>query len=898
MDTAKAMDGQTNPIKLLGNYFRFLAGILLIPAIACSQETVQSKAPPEEKAGRTKSNFAVMPYNRLIRSAGKVITFGDPELENHALDLCPLPDNRNIAIEDRYGIAVLNMASGKIISRWTFNTHHDFSGMTSTYSGITSFLYGTDTYIAWGASSRDNGKSEVMLAVWDGKKIRDISAILLDKKAPAKLALPNQVVPNLEEGKLYLYVVLNGNNQLIKINFEERKIIWTAQTGVAPYGLCIAAKRAYVTNWAGPEPGQDSLERAGVPWGAAYTDPATGATRLGSLSVFDIDSGTPRGEIMLGLHPNSIVKSPDGQYLFVANGNSDYVSVVNVAKSEVVDSVKTGLFSGLHPFNGSSPNGLFLDSPGNTLYVANGMENAVAVIRLNDALANATTGKHRVRGYIPCEAYPSGVFVFGHRLFVTNLEAKGSGVLSAANDFAGTNGQAPFAYTIHKQLASVSVIPVPDKAELDEYTALVKSLNFFNRTEGSNGPPRKEVMPKACPERIGEPSLFRHVVYIIKENKTYDQVFGDMKEGRGDQNLCVYGETVTPNQHKLARDFNLLDNYYASGKSSAEGHQWTDAAMVSDNVEKNVRAWFRSYPHRQEDALVYNKSGFIWNNALDHGKSVRVYGEACTSHYDGPMQWSDIYRRYVHGDTMKIKNTSTIARIRPIISMDYPDCENISFPDQLRADVFIRDLNRMAQLPGDSLPELMILSLPNDHSAGTSEKFPTPKAMVADNDLALGRIVEAITKSRFWDSTVIFVTEDDSQSGWDHISPYRTICQVISPYSVLGKSNHNSYNQTSIVRTIEQILGIPPMNEIDAAALPMFDCFSGKKLSYRYTHLSNNVPLDEMNRPVGSLKGKAKFYAKLSATKAFREVDNGDDEDMNKILWFDAKGNQKYPSRK
>ena len=200
--------------------------------------------------------------------------------------------------------------------------------------------------------------------------------------------------------------------------------------------------------------------------------------------------------------------------------------------------------------------------------------------------------------------------------------------------------------------------------------------------------------------------------------------------------------------------------------------------------------------------------------------------------------------------------------------------------------------------PGDNLPDLMVLSLPNDHTAGTSPDFPTPRAMVADNDLALGRIIEAITSSRFWDSTVVFVTEDDSQSGWDHISPYRTTGLIISPYSVLKTTIHSNYNQTCIVRTIEQILGLPPMNIIDATALPMFDCFTNTKATYRFHHIQNNVPLNEMNKSFAQLKGKALYYARLSKASAFKELDSGDDDNMNRILWFDAKGSLPYPDLK
>ena len=401
--------------------------------------------------------------------------------------------------------------------------------------------------------------------------------------------------------------------------------------------------------------------------------------------------------------------------------------------------------------------------------------------------------------------------------------------------------------------------------------------------------------PGLCLSGSGEPSVFKHVVYIIKENKTYDQVYGDIPEGRGRPELCIYGDSVTPNQHRLVKDFALLDNYYAAGKSSAEGHQWADAAMVSDYIEKSVRAWFRSYPHRQDDAMVYNKNGFIWNDAMDHGKKVRMFGEACLTAYDKSLHWGDIYHRYLNHEDQGFSNTTTIARIRPIISPAYPDCENLVFTDQLRAEIFINEWKQYEQAAGDSLPDLMVLSLPEDHTAGTSPDYPVPRAMVADNDLALGRIIDVITHNRFWDSTVVFVTEDDSQSGWDHISSYRTAGIVISPYSLLGQPLHTNYNQTSMVRTIEQILGIPPMNIIDASALPMFDCFGDQKTGYAYTHVSNQIPLDLMNKPLAQLKGKAAYFAKLSANSVFKDVDEGEDDKMNRILWFDAKGNAKYP---
>lgn len=823
----------------------------------------------------------LMPFNRWVLSAGKVVTFGDPKQENHALDFAVLPDSQHIAIEDRFGVAVLDAATQQIVGRWTFPSDSSAAvrGLMSTYCGIKCFVNDGHTYLVWSAGSSHS--SALMIAEWDSVAgVVGVRADFLGSVAPAPSALPNDIAVQVENGETFLYVVLNGTNQLIKMRFSDRQIVWTAATGVDPYGVKLVGGKAYVTNWAGPLVTDTTLEHAGTPWGSAYTNPVTGGTGRGSLSVIDAVSGAVAGEMALGVHPNAIVCSPDSSFLYITNGNSDNVSVVDLHRGMVVDSIGVGLFSGNVTYYGSSPNALTTSADGRTLYVTNGFDNAVCVIRLADRL---------VLGYIPTEAYPGGVVLLHDTLYVANIEAKGSRVLSTFNGVG--------AYQIHQELASVSVISVPDAGALKRYTKKVEEQSLLFRLALTNRTPRSHVAPRPVPERIGEPSLFKHVIYIIKENKTYDQVYGDVAHGRGMPQLCIYGDSVTPNQHRLSGAFSLLDNYYASGKCSAEGHQWTDAAMVSDYMEKSVRAWFRSYPHRQDDAMVYNKNGFIWNNAMDHGKTVRVYGEACTTKYDHSLHWGDIYKGWADHVDQGFSDVTTIARIRPVISPAYPDCDNLVFTDQLRADIFIHDLDSTSHVAGGSLPDLMVLSLPDDHTAGTSPSFPVPQAMVADNDLAVGRIVDAVSHSRFWDSTVIFITEDDSQSGWDHISSYRTTGLVISPYSVLGQPVHTNYNQTGMVRTIEQILGLPPMNVIDATALPLFDCFSTHKSSYTYTHVANRIPLDRMNRPLAELSGKAAHYARLSATQAFKDVDDGDDDLMNRILWFYAKGEEKYPGK-
>ncbi len=823
----------------------------------------------------------LMPYNRFIDPAGTVIRFGKATMENHSLDCALLPGDTVLAVEDRYGLALVDGTSNTLLYHLDYPAA--YAGMMSTYSGIKVWKEADSIHIFWGAANPTTKRSVLFDAVWDGKKATILRVFPFDAVLPAPMALPNDLAIRSENGINYLYVVLNGNSQLKKIRLKDQAVIWTAQTGMAPFGVTIANEQVYVTNWAGPVPVDTTRETAGIPYARVYIDPRTGATASGSVSVFNVTDGKLAIELPVGLHPNAIITSPDRRFVYVSNGNSDMISVIDARKNEVIDSISVRLNSGVRSFIGDSPNALAIDSSGTRLFVANGMDNAIAVLDLGKNASTAGRGNSRLAGFIPTEAYPSGIALSRDRLFVANLEGEGAR--------AGEKGK----YSSHQQEATVSIIPLPDDNLLRDYTKRVEKANMVFRGKISQLSPRPGVTPKPVPERIGEPSVFKHVVYIIKENKTYDQIYGDMPQGDGMNSLCIFGESVTPNQHRLSKDFLLLDNYYASGKSSAEGHQWTDAAMVSDYVEKNVRAWFRSYPHVQEDALVYNKEGFIWNNALDHGKTVRIYGEACVPKWKGNTNWMDIYQLYKDKKTFEFENITTISRVKPIMSPTYPCYDGPKINDQLRADAFLKELKEYEAMPGDQWPQLVILALPADHTAGMRAGYPTPRAMVADNDLALGRIFEAISKSRFWDSTAVFVTEDDSQSGWDHVSGYRTTGLVLSPYSRLQTTVHVNYNQTCMVRTIEQILGIPPMNAIDATALPMFACFTGKFNNRPYTPLPNNIALDEMNKSPTALTGHAKRFALLSATPQFDHIDKGDDDLLNRILWFSVKGDEKYP---
>jgi hypothetical protein len=663
--------------------------------------------------------------------------------------------------------------------------------------------------------------------------------------------------------------------------------------GVAPFGIAKANGKIYVTNWAGAVPDKSDANVAGVPWGSAKVDPRTGATREGTVSVLNPETGLVLTEITVGLHPNDIVASADGKTVFVANANSDCVSAISTLDDKVSEVISVRLSAENNIFWGDSPNGLGLSQDGKTLYVANGMDNALAVVKLGKkAGVNTSANKSEVEGFVPTGAYPGAVIETGkNQLFVANIEGESAKIPNQAD------GSINVSYNSHKQTASVSVIPVPDQKQVKVFTKTVEQSNQLFRLALLEKMPRKNVAPVCVPERIGEPSVFKHVLYIIKENRTYDQILGDVKKGDGDSTLTIFGRNVTPNTHNLVNQYLLLDNFYVSGKCSAEGHQWTDASIVTDYVEKDVRAWIRSYPHVQEDALVYAPTGFIWDNALKHSKNVRIYGEASTPEYDKQHTWTSIYQCFLNQKKFEFTNHTTVKPVEAILSPTYPSYDDHQIPDVLRARTFIEELKNYEAMEGDQLPELMVMALPNDHTGGTRPGLPTPRAMVADNDFALGQIIEAVTKSRFWANTVIFITEDDSQSGWDHVSAYRTVGMVISPYSRTGEVMHTNYNQPSMVRTIEQILGIPPMNIMDATASPMFECFGQKADLTPYQAIKNHIPLDEMNPPLSALKGATLRLAEKSMDPQFDGIDSGNDDLFNRILWYAMKEKARYPKR-
>ncbi len=689
--------------------------------------------------------------------------------------------------------------------------------------------------------------------------------------------VPGGIILDEKEGKLY--TTLNRSNSLAIVQLSD-KSIKEIPVGVAPYELALySSQKAYVSNWGGRQPKEGEITYK-TSDSDILIDPKTGIANNGTVSVVDLSKGKEVKSIEVGLHPGAMVLSPDKKYLYVACANSDIVSVIDTETDKVVKELSVHFTQGL-PF-GSAPNALEISKDGKLLYIANGTDNAICVVDLKN--------DNKLLGFIPTGWYPGAILMDQKEefLFVANIKGIGSRNLRA--DRPG--------YNTHGHMGTISVIPVPDKKQLENMTKIVKENNSYAQLlEEIN---KKEISAKkvAVPQFPGQKSHFKHVVYIIKENRTYDQVFGDMPRGNGDSTLVHFGRKVTPNHHALAEEFVLMDNYYCSGVLSADGHQWTDEAYVTDYLEKFFGGFPRSYPYDGGDPMAYSPTGFIWDNVLQHGLTYRNYGEFVDARIDPKkMTFTAMYNDFKEGTgKVKIRAKSNLPQMEPYTCPTY-----IGFPnkvsDQYRAAEFIKELKEFEK--NDNFPNFIIMLLPNDHTSGTKPGLPTPEAAVADNDLALGKIVEAVSNSKFWKETCIFVTEDDPQAGLDHVDGHRTVGLVISPYTKRKEVVSTYYSQINMFRTMENILGLPPLNKFDLTAEVMSDCFTDKADFTPYKAIPNNIPLDQINPELLSLSGDALYWAKESMEQELDELDQIEEDTFNRIIWHAVKGyDVPYPELK
>ena len=693
----------------------------------------------------------------------------------------------------------------------------------------------------------------------------------------------------LDEARGHIYVALSRNNTVSIVDPAAKAITVEIPVGIAPYTVLQLGEKLYVSNWGGRRPAEG--EKTGPTAGSqAVVDPETGVASSGTVSVIDLAANAVVKEIEVGLHPSGMVLATGEAFLYVANANSDTVSVIDTSTDTVAKTLSTKPMEEL-PF-GSAPNALAASPDGSTLYVANGGNNLLGVLDLASG---------RMRGLIPTGWYPGAVELThdGNTICVANIKGLGTHDTEAnvqrKEQMAGKNWHG---FNSHDSMGSVNLIPTPGPEELQDHTyhaACNMRLPLMAEVMNMPGTEKKAV---PVPTRPGEVSVFKHVLYIIKENRTYDQVFGDLPQGNGDPSLCLFARTVSPNHHALAEEFVLLDNFYCNGVLSADGHQWTNEGYVTDYLEKSFGGWPRSYPYEGDDALAFASSGFIWDHVLRKGFTFRDYGEFVRAQIT-PTEatWKDIYQDYLNGtNTVQIRATTPLHTLEPYLCPTF-----IGFPgkvqDVYRAREFIKELHA-AEASGE-WPNFMIMLLPNDHTTGTREGFPTPEAMVADNDLALGQIVEAVSHSRFWPETAIFVVEDDPQAGLDHVDSHRTIAFCISPYTKRGVVDSSHYNQTGMLRTMELIFGLAPMNQLTMAANPMVDCFQETPDLTPYKARPNEIPLDRMNQKVAQLRGKAKYYAKKCMELSLDDIDMADEDLFNRIIWHAVKGTSvPYPEQK
>jgi YVTN family beta-propeller protein len=842
-----------------------------------------------DPVARLEGGRVMTPVNQILTPVGQQVDL--PELRPQALALSP--DGQILVTSGKTAeVVVLSPSTGNILQRPTLPSEAatdladpvsshilkpDEKGQLS-YTGLIFSPDGSRLYLA-----NVNGSIKVFSVSKDHRLNALASIPLPPAKAPRRKAEIPSGLAISSDGKR-LYVALNLSNRLAELDASNGTVLRMWDTGVAPYTVVLGERKAYVSNWGGRRPDNSGPTGPAGRGTRVRVDPTRYIANEGSITIIDLQMNTAIGELQVGLHPSAMALSPNGRYLVAANAASDTLSVVDTRTGKVVEAIWTRQNPG--DLFGASPNALAFDKSGQTLFVCNGTQNAVGVVSFSP-------GKSKLLGLIPVGWYPAAIVHDAprNRLYVANLKGIGPGERK--------EGGRP-KFNSHQYYGSVSLINRPATTDLPGLTARALANMRFPLLAQAALPARPGQPARPVPERVGEPSLFKHVVYIIKENRTYDQVLGDVKTGNGAPELCVFDERVTPNEHKMVNEFVLLDNTYCSSILSADGHQWATTAFATDYMEKSFAGFPRSYPDGMEDddtdALAYSPAGFIWDNAIAHGKTLRDYGEFGMTRKSwvdksrkGEPSFADHYREFLEGThTIHLYSDPAVESLRPYLATNTVGWD-LAVPDVFRSAQFIAELKKFEQT--GKFPELVIICLPNDHTSGTDPGKPTPSAQVADNDLAFGQIVDALSHSSFWKDTCLFAIEDDPQAGWDHVSGYRTTAYVVSPYTKRRAVISTQYNHTSILRTLELMLGLPPMNQMDATATPLEDCFTSQADLTPYTAVTNNVPLDQVNPPAKKIANAVlRKDAYVSARLPLSKPDQCPEDTLNRILWHATKG--------
>lgn len=825
------------------------AAALAGAALVAQQSAVFSVLKSATGLGKQAGGNYLVPTNQLLRPWGE-----QSVIPGRPVDMVFDSQKRILAVLNTRGILIADGSTGTKVA--------SIAAHSTSYAGI-AFRPGDREL--WASETSNRGDSILITPFSENGMPGE----------PARIEITNHEVPVgiafSADGKT-AYVALSRSNSLAVIDADARTITRRIDVGVAPFGVVSSKARGkiYVANRGGRRPGANDVvaPSSGSP---VLTDPVTGSSTSGTLSVVDAETLAVR-DVPVGLAPSQLTLSTDEKLLAVANGHSDTISILDTATLGRTD-VKIPTFP--DAALGSQPIASVFAGDGRTLYVACGGNNAVAVLKLS--------GKTwKVEGALPTGWFPTAL-ALGREGGLRVLTIKGLG--NTANDKGSFNSK------VYE--GSLAIIPAPTPAQIAAGTREVAA---------ANSPVFEPAGGIANLSSLG----IEHVFLIVKENRTYDQVLGDLPKGNGDSKLVMYGRDITPNHHALAEQYVTLDNFFTGGAISFDGHQWLMQAFVSDYVERAFAASPRGYAWNMADALTVAPTGFFWQSALKP-LDVHIYGEfQLPARWDPvihdvidmnegeQLNWPAYWKLYKEGKWQDaVGSRSGVPALAPYCSKRYPN-NNTAITDQIRAEEFLIELAEHEKI--GKLEHLSILTLNEDHTNGTRPGSPKPAAMVADDDLALGRIVEGISKSRFWPKSLILVTEDDAQDGLDHVDGHRTVALAISPFIRRGRVDSNNYNHSSMIRTIQEIFRIPARTRVLKSARPMTSMFAAQTDTAPYQHLVPKQALDEMNPPLRALNGRRLWAAKQSAAMNWRDLDDAPEDVLNRILWWDAKGyDQPYP---
>ena len=820
---------------------RHVAAIALVCIIFVSAAVVsvaRLAPPPPTWPGSLGNGVTLLPNGWKIQPAGRHMSIGDLPLA-----MVESPDGNFLVVTNngyaKPTLTVVDLKRGYVASKVTID--HAWLGLAWHPDGRRVFSSGagqTTVNEFYFASSKLTPGAVYALGRDTQKPMPGIN-----RPEPVEQSFVGGIAIS-PDGR-FVYAVHVLGEALTMLDIKSGLVKGTVDVGAEPY-TCIVSpdgKTVFVSVWGGAR-----------------------------VLLFNAATLERRAEIRVGEHPNAMVLSKDGARLFVACANTNSVWVLDLASNTAKEQVSVALFPDAPP--GATPNGLGLSPDGRTLLVANADNNAVAVMNVSDPT------RSELDGFIPTGWYPTAAQFSrdGSRIFVLS----GKGLTSEANPRGSQPGIPGFGdgqYSGAMLQGSLSVLRTPDQATLKAMTKVVYGLTPF--TSATILAPASAPVGSPIPRKVGDPSPIEHVFYIIRENRTYDQILGDLERGNGDPNLCLFGDDITPNAHAIAREFVVLDNFYVDAEVSYDGHAYSTGAYATDFVEK---IWPTNYGGRGARYMsegggkmrnAYGNvtapmNGYIWDACTRAKVSVRSYGEFAMRGPDPEGEKDDGVGEVI----------ATVPWLKGLVHPNYMPYD-LTIPDNKRVDVWLEEFRQFEQ--SGKLPRLSIIRLGNDHTAGTRAGYPTPRAMIAENDLALGRIVEAITNSPFWKESAIFVLEDDAQAGPDHVDTHRSVALLASPFVKRGAVDSTLYNTAAMLRTIELILGLPPMSNLDAGATPMYAAFQPTPVLAPFKNRPARIDLQEKNAVNA-------WGAAASAAMYLAEADLAPEQALNEIIWKSVKG--------